>query len=452
MKKFLRLIAALITGAVILTGCKESNDPDVVVEEPDVNYWIFDDGEEVHMGSCLIYESAGQITALFSAREGLDSAPDYDNVDDCTEITFPASEIGSEIDLTQLTGEDKLISILSRLPEFGEKYGFSIDGAKETISEGSLSSKMEGDKLSITCEFTTLDDLKCSICMLCPLERIEDEERGGGFIDYTIASRDIVESGTLGCGFYCKNTWDSGWTFTYSVSKAVAYNQLGNNALIEIYVGAVELLNGEPFDVSETQYPFSVRFEYLDRSIANLVPVEINNKDREGAEGTIKFKRNSKGLYDVTFDLSFDNGDITVAGYYADALQPRNTIYEGGVGDIEILRSATLDTSSDPIVLYLSTKNGVAGPDQFDIKGEVPAVEWRYDRLMAFGGQDSSITWINGETYSRKTSQTSSVFGGNWGVFDVETIGEDKVGACKLMLFSTSNSFAYYYGKITVIE
>lgn len=464
MKKFIRTFAALLVCAAVFTACSEDTPsaPEVPgpageVEDPvdegqKENTWVLDDGEELKMGSMMIFESEGQITALFSAREGLKSPLDFDEADDCTGITFPVSAVGSEIDLTKLTGDDNTC-VTSRLPEFGES-GLTIGVGHTTISSGTLTSELENGEISVKCEFTTLGtDIKCSIYMRGQLRVYEPAEHEGSYYEYSVKSSDIAKSGELKRGFYLRDTWDDGWTFTYSVSAINSYIQLGNSTFIEISIGTDELLDGQPFDVATTQYPFSFKLEYLDMSQGDLVPVTIDNEHRAGASGHITMKQNSRGLYDAEFDLTLESGNVTVSGYFADALQPRNTVYDGTDGPVAVLRSATLDISGDPCVLYLSSDKNAAGKDNYDIKCEVPAAEWQYGKFMAFSGQDSSVTWTDGVCYNSDSSKTTSIFGGNWIVYEPSPLADDSyLAECTTMLFGSPSCYAYYYGKIKIVE
>lgn len=273
----------------------------------------------------------------------------------------------------------------------------------------------------------------------------------GSAIEYTVQSREISESNIFRSAFYYKNDWNDGWTFTLSVSGIGSYLELGGNAYVEIYVGAEQLLNGEAFNVATTPYPFSFKIEYLDRQNAATVPVTIDNSNRKGASGYITLTKNPQGLYDIHFNVSLNSGDINVGGYYIGDMQPRNTIYTSSDGVISTLRSATLDLSGNNRILYLSTKPGTAGPDQYDIKGEVPAEEWRYGKFMAFSGQGSAITWIDGVCYSKDTTPG---IGGNWRVMQPTALpGGTYVSECTAMLFGGTGTFyAYYYGEIKVIK
>lgn len=275
----------------------------------------------------------------------------------------------------------------------------------------------------------------------------------GSFYEYSVKSKDISKSGEFGGGIFYKNFWDEGMTFNYSVSEVMCIQQLGNSMNIELYVGSQQLYDGKQFDVAETDLPFSFKFQYVDMSIGNTVDVVIDNNHREGASGTITVMRNTKGGYDASFDLEMESGDVVVKGYYAGELHPRNVIYQKVEGIIAEIKSATLDLSGDKSVLYLSCNEGEAGPDNYDIKGEVAAEEWKYDTFMAFSGQGSKITWTNGETYDSSTSSSTPVFGGNWKVMTpYEVAGGQEVAECSAILFSSNMSYAYYLGAIKVIK
>lgn len=275
----------------------------------------------------------------------------------------------------------------------------------------------------------------------------------GSEYEYSVKSKDISKSGVFGGGFYYKNFWDEGITLNYSVSEVKYFQQIGNSMNIEIYAGAKELYDGQEFNVAETDYPFSFKFQYVDVSIGNTVDVIIDNENREGATGTITLKRNAQGSYDAIFDLSLESGDVTVKGYYAGELQERNKIYTTSEGTIATVKSATLDLTGDTYVLYFSTKEGEAGPDNYDIKGEVSAEEWQYGMYMAFSGWGSSVTWIDGITYNKASSATTSIFGGNWRVMPPITVeGDKKVAECSVTLFGDEIRNAYYLGGITIIE
>lgn len=604
MKKFLRSLIVLAACSTLVVACNKPDGPNPDDGGQKVNTWVFNDGKEVKVGSSIVSETSNYITVLFSAEKGLATAQDLYGADDCTEITFPSSAIGSEIDLAALTEEDGSTYIISKLPEFGKKNGFSINGYDKTISEGKLSTSLGNDGMTIKCEFTTLDTgLKFSAYLLCPFKRIEIPEPDGNYyeydgkvvelksvyavsiedgadtyfgfystpdegvklddvataphrisfkvdgesmvqvldsgksifnlqnlpagcklnlslvnetdglqlnipdnsvydgtivlyfseaedsgymlnvagniilnngkvlkmscvsklltgnpeeekygrIEYAVKSRNIAESNHFRSGFYYQNTWDDGMIFTYSISGAKGYIQLGSNAFVEIYAGSKELLNGKAFNVAETKLPFSFKIEYLDRELENTVPVTISNNNRSGASGHITFTKNSYGLYDAQFDVTLNNGDIIVKGNFAGEMKHRNKIYTDVKGDLDEVRSATLDISGDPRILYLSTKPGTAGPDQYDIKGEVEASEWRYGKFMAFGGQGSSITWIDGVCYNSKNK--GPFLGGNWRVLSPTPLLDGKVvSECQVMLFGTESCFAYYYGELKVIK
>ncbi len=283
------------------------------------------------------------------------------------------------------------------------------------------------------------------------INEISDLE--GSQYEYIVKSKDISKSGIFGGGFYYKNFWDEGITLNYSVSEVKCFQQLGNSMNIEIYAGSHELYNGKEFNVAETDYPFSFKFQYVDTSIGNTVDVIIDNNNREGATGTITLIRNSTGSYDAIFDVTMDAGDVMVKGYYAGDLHDRNEIYSSTDGIIASVKSATLDLSGNPCILYLSTKGGMAGPDNYDIKGEVPADEWEFDKYMAFSGQGSSITWLDGAVYDKNSYETSPVIGGNWRVMSPFSVpGGKKVAECTSILFGENMRYAYYLGEIQIIE
>ena len=276
-------------------------------------------------------------------------------------------------------------------------------------------------------------------------------ELDGSQYEYEVKSKDISKTGTFEAGFMYKNFWDEGITFNYSVSEIKSMQQLGNSMNIELYVGDKQLYNGKKFDVATTELPFSFKFQYVDMSIGNTVDVVIDNAHREGASGTVM--SNANGGYDAIFDVAMESGDVTVKGYYSGELLPRNTIYQKDSGITAEIKSATLDLSGDTCILYLSTNEGEAGPENFDIKGEVPAKEWAYDKFMSFSGQDSKVTWTDGETYDSSTSNTTPVFGGNWRVMTpIEVEDGVQVAECTSMLFSNNMSYAYYLGAIKVIK
>lgn len=285
------------------------------------------------------------------------------------------------------------------------------------------------------------------------IEVNEISELEGSEYEYTVKDKDISKSGVFGTGFYYKNFWDDGITLNYSVSDVKYFQQLGNSMNIEIYAGSKALYDGQEFNVAETDLPFSFKFEYVDVSISNTVTVTIDNENREGASGTIALKRNDKGSYDAIFDLTLESGNITVKGYYAGELQDPNKIYTTTEGNVATVKSATLDMTGETYVLYFSSKEGEAGPDNYDIKGEVSAKEWKYDIFMSFSGQDSKVIWLDGETYDKTTTETSSVFGGNWRVMTPITVeGDKKVAECTATLFGSEIRNVYYYGEIKIIE
>ncbi|MDE6783362.1 MAG: hypothetical protein K2J17_06540, partial [Paramuribaculum sp.] len=412
------------------------------------NYWSFNGGQKVGAGSVMIYETADHVTVLVSPKSGLTSVMDFDESDECTEITFPVSAIGTTIDLANLTEDDDNVLFTSGLKGFG-KYNLTVDCDKKTLSEGTLTSSLQGDKMEIACDLTTLEGgTKYSLHLLAPYHKADENRVEGSSIEYTVSSGEISETGSFHAAFYYKNSWNDGMTLTYSVSSANNYIQLGNNANIEIYVGTSELLNGEAFDIATTPYPFSLTFNYLDRQNAALVPVVVDNSNRKGASGYITLTKNIQGTYDLHFNISLKSGDIHASGYYVGEMQPRNMIYTAAEGNIAPIRSATIDISSDPRTLYLSTLPGTAGPDQYDIKGEVPAVDWRYGKYMAFGGQLSSLTWLDGVVYNLEstTAPDATILGGNWRVTQPQGIGNGiYVAECTAMLYGiTGTRFAYY--------
>ena len=72
---------------------------------------------------------------------------------------------------------------------------------------------------------------------------------------------------------------------------------------------------------------------------------------------------------------------------------------------------------------------------------------------MAFGGQDATVTWIDGVCYDKNSSKTTTVVGGNWRVSNLMSISDGRhVADCSVMMFGKNNSFAYYYGEIKLIE
>lgn len=610
MKNILRPLVALAVCAAAAAACTDPAAPNKPADkEQTVNTWVFNDGDEIKAGSVLILGTSDCVTVLFSAEEGLATARDLRNADDCTEIKFPVSAVGSDIDLTELPG-DGSYCFTSRLQEFGKTNGIKIDGKLKNISEGRLSSSLENGEMSIRCEFTTLSrNTGFSVYLCCPFKQIVIPEPDGnsyeydgkavefksvhafsledggkkyfGFyaapeeglepddimmsehrlglmvdeaslsdgsvldresgrsifdvqnlpdgcelqmtlvngkanlrvsvpgnsvsegtiviyltgdgssrilnaagnialkdgkvlkmscvtpvatensgeeephneIEYTVKSRNISEKAPFRTGFYSKNTWDDGISFTYSVSGVNNYIQLGGNTFVEIYAGTEQLLNGKAFDVARTSHPFSFMIDYVDIERETSVQVKIDNNNRAGASGTISFKQNKNGLYDAQFDLTLDYGDITVKGNFSGGMKPRNIIYTTQDGKIDEVRSASLDVSGDPCILYMSAKNGTAGPEQYDIKCEVPASEWKYGIYMAFGSQSSAVTWIDGFRYSAGTSNSSSVFGGNWRVLEPISIpGDGYASECRTTLYGNNSCFAYYYGEIKIID
>lgn len=450
----------MMSCALFFTACDNDStsghepdpvDPDPVEEERKANTWTFNDGEEVEAGSVLIYESSGQVTALVSTVRNLTTVMDFENTADYTEITFPFSSIGEEINLTTLDAEEGSVYFYSLLPEFGVKSGLLIDGGEATISEGSLTSAIENDEMTIHCHFTTVaTDITFDMYLKCTLMREDPDGLKGSHYTYEIKSRGLSGSADFSSGFYLH---DAGWTFSYSVSGIKSYIQIGNNNYVEIYLGADELMDGKAFNVAETDYPFSFKFVCIDRSTGEELTMTADNNNRKDAAGTITLKRNIRGLYDAQFDLSLEAGDVTVSGYYADALEPRNMVYTGGVGNVAELRAATLDISADPCVLYLSSQDGQAGPDRYDMKCEVPAKEWRYNYFMAFSGQNSSVTWTDGFCYNKESIKDTSYFGGNWKVSNPVALPEGGYAAeCTAMLFGSVTNYAYYYGKINIIR
>ncbi|MDE5785772.1 MAG: hypothetical protein K2H98_04490 [Duncaniella sp.] len=461
MKKFIFSLLAMMSCAVFFTACDDNStsgaepdpvDPDPVEEQRKANTWIFNEGEAVEAGSVLIYESSGQITALFSGVKDLTTVMDFENTDDYTEITFPVSSIGEEINLTTLEAGEGEVYIFSHLPQFDMKSGLLIDGGDAAVSEGTLSSSLENDEMTICCAFTTAGTgIRFDVYLKYQLVREDPDALKGSYYEYAVKSRDISGTDDFGKGFYLRY---DGWTFTYSASSSIcSYIQVGNNNYVEIHVNADELMDGKPFNVAETEYPFSFTFVCIDRKTGETITSVIDNNNRAGASGTITIKPTVFGLYDAQFDLSFESGDVTVKGYYAAELQPRNMVYTGGVGNLAELRSATLDISGDPCVLYLSSQDGQAGPDRYDMKCSVPANEWRFNYFMAFGGQNSSVTWTDGIVYNKETIEGTSVFGGNWKVLPpAELPGGEYATECTAMLFGSSVSYAYYYGTVNIIK
>ncbi len=285
------------------------------------------------------------------------------------------------------------------------------------------------------------------------IEVNEIEVLEGSQYEYSVSSLNLERSGAFGSAFFYKNTWDDGCTFTLSSTAVKSYLQLGNSMCIELYVGDKELYNGNEFNVAETTLPFSFKFQYVDMSIGDLVTVVVDNNNHEGAQGTIALVPNLRGSYDAVFDLTMKSGDITLKGYYAGNYMPRNTIYSAADGILGTVQGATLDTSANPCVLYLTTNDGEAGPDNYDVKCEVPAVEWSYGRFMSFSGQDSSVEWIDGVTYSKATEAQTGYYGGNWRVMEpVETPSGNLVTECGIMLYGSPALYLYYYGEIKTIN
>lgn len=279
-------------------------------------------------------------------------------------------------------------------------------------------------------------------------------EMEGSQYEYSVKSKGISKSGTFEGAFFYKNFWDEGMTFNYSVSDIKSMQQLGNSMNIELYVGNQQLYNGQAFDVAQTDLPFSFKFQYVDMTIGNTVDVVIDNDHRQGASGTITVMRNENGGYDAIFDVTMESGDVTVEGYYAGNLQPRNTIYQSDSEKTAEIKSATLDLSGETCVLYLAINNKEAGPNNYAVKGEVSKDEWKYDKYMAFSGQGSKITWTDRVTYDSTTTSTTSVFGGNWRVMTpFEVAGGQQVAECTVTLFGSNKMcYAYYLGAIKVIE
>ncbi|MDE7411756.1 MAG: hypothetical protein K2M94_06930 [Paramuribaculum sp.] len=464
MKKILRLLVAVIACVTIVTACSDDNtepqpntkpNPEPDDSEQVANTWVFNNGKVVKVGSVLILESADKVNVFFSAKEGLTTVREFNEVEDCSEISFPLSDVGSEINLVDISEDDALTYFKSALPGFGEKYGFKISASDKTISEGTLTASLENDEMTVTCEFITLDNTKFKVILCSPVQQVEVPDGSqGSSCEYEVKSSDISYTGVFRSSFYLKNTWDEGWTFTYSVSGMNNYIQLGSNTFVEIYVGSQQLLSGEPFDVATTDYPFSFRIEYFDSAVG-LVPVSIDNDNRAGASGTITFKPNNSGLYDMYYDLTLNSGDITLKGFYVGEMQPRNMIFSGGQGDLGMIRSATLDTSSSPCVLYLSTQSGTAGRNQYDIRCEISKNEFRYDWFFGFSFADCSVKWVDGVVYDyyKCKEESSAFFGGNWMVSNLKTIpGGGYVGECKITLYGSKTSFAYYCGEIKLTK
>ncbi len=447
MKNFFLSLLAIISCAVILPACSDDSE-----SNPTSNYWSFNNGKHIKAGSVLVIESGGQVKALVSAKQGLTSVYEFNDAEDCTEISFPTAAIGTEIDLTKLTDVENDTYIISRLADFGAKYGLLIDSENQAVSSGKITSTLEANHIYIQCEFTTKENnVSFTLNIDAPL-KIETVEESDNYLSYSVESRNISDTDDLRSAFYLKNTWDEGWTFTYSIASVRSYIMLGNNATVEIYVGSKQLLNGQPFNVAQTNLPFSFTINYLDLENQRIVPVTIDNSNRSGATGTITLTQNSNGLYDADFDVTLNNGDITVKGQYAGEINNCNMISEPQKPNVAIIRSATLDISSNPICLYLSTQAGTAGPGQYDIKCQVTKDEWRYGKFMAFSGQGSSITWIDGVTYSKNNSQ-NDIVGGNWRVSQpIELSNGINLSECCMTLYGTGNYFAYYYGEIKVIK
>ncbi|MDE6483891.1 MAG: hypothetical protein K2L14_00650 [Duncaniella sp.] len=456
MKKFISSLFAAMACVCLFNSCSDNSasepdpEPLPVEEEQNVDTWKFNSGEEVKIASAMIYEESGRVTVLFSGEKDLVTVQDFEEAADVTEICFPSSAIGTEIDLAALGANDEETYVKSRLPEFGMNDGLIVDGSASVISEGTLSSSLENGELSVKCRFTTLEkEIKFSVYLVSELLQ-DDPALEGSHYEFTVKSRGLSGEENLGSGFYLRY---DGWTFSYTASKINSYIQFGNNNYVEIHVDAAELMDGKPFDVAETEYPFSFTFVCIDRATGELIKTMIDNDSREGASGTITLKRNTRGLYDAQFDLSLEEGDITVSGYYYDTLMPRNMAYTGGEGTVTVLNSATLDISGNPCVLYLSSQSGEAGPDRYDIKAEVPAEEWRFNYFMAFGGQDSSVTWVDGFCYNKVSIADTSFFGGNWKVTEpMDAPDGGVVAECTAMLFGSVTSYAYYYGNLHVIK
>lgn len=273
----------------------------------------------------------------------------------------------------------------------------------------------------------------------------------GSEFDYNVVSTGKSKSGSFKTAFLFKDTWDDGYVFNLSASRLNHFNELGGNMAIELYVGAKELYNGQEFNVADTEYPFSFKFEYVNGG--DLSAIVIDNEHRTGAEGTIAVIPNGRGTFDVVFDVTMDSGDATVKGYYAGEYNERNTIYNTADGVLGIVKGATLDISSNPCVVYFTTGDGEAGPDNYDVKGEVPASEWQFGKYMSFSGQDSSVEWINGVIYSTETKPQTGYFGGNWRVMEpTYTPSGHTVAECSSTLFGNPSCFLYYYGEIKIIE
>lgn len=274
----------------------------------------------------------------------------------------------------------------------------------------------------------------------------------GSEYEYSVKSKGLNKSGSFGSAFFFKNTWDEGCTFNFAVAHLDQYLQLGGSMNIELYAGAQELYNGTEFNVAETDLPFSFKLQYVDVSIGDTVDVLIDNNNREGAEGTITIIPNNRGSYDAIFDVTMNSGDVTVKGYYAGEYKDRNTIYSTKEGNLAIVKGATLDTMANPCVLYFTTNDEEAGPDNYAVKCEVPAEEWRFGKYMAFSGQGSSIEWLDGITYSKETAAETGYAGGNWRVMTPEsTPSGSYVAECSSMLFGNPTLYLYYYGIIKII-
>lgn len=272
----------------------------------------------------------------------------------------------------------------------------------------------------------------------------------GSEYDYTVKSADKSNNGSFGSAFIYKNPLDDSYTFNYSTSSAKHFSDVGESTGVEIFVGAKELYDGTEFNVAETEYPFYFKFQYT--SGFNLKTVVIDNDNRAGAEGTISLIPNARGTFDAVFDVTMDSGDVTIKGYYAGDYQPRNTIYSSKEGVLAIVKGATLDLSSNPCVLYFTSNDGEAGPENYDVMCEVPANEWRYGIFMSFSAQSSSVKWLDGFTYSYDTLP-DEYYGGNWRVME-PTYTPDGIAVtqCSVTLFGTPSLKLYYYGQIKIIE
>ncbi|MDE6648298.1 MAG: hypothetical protein K2K45_00010 [Muribaculaceae bacterium] len=284
------------------------------------------------------------------------------------------------------------------------------------------------------------------------VNEISDLEEGSQY-EYVVKDLDLNKSGSFSSGFFFKNTWDEGCTFNFSVSELNHYMQLGNSMNIELYLGSKELYSGKEFNVAETELPFSFKFQYVNASLGNTVDAVISNNSREGAEGTISVIPNARGSYDVVFDVTLNSGNESVKGYYAGEYKPRNTIYSSTEGTTGTVKGATLDLTGDTCVLYLTTKDGEAGPDNYDVKGEVPVEEWIYGKFMSFSGQGSTVEWSDGVVCNSASVSETGFFGGNWRVMEpVTTPAGSTVAECSSMLFGNSVRYLYYYGEIKIIE